>query len=97
LTSDDGLRDYDFDEAKIGLITCDKYRMYRRYIPQVKGWWWTCTPWSTKSGANGEYVRCVCELGALGSVSADSGNIGVRPICSLQYDTLVSVEDEDTE
>ncbi|MEG1515353.1 MAG: hypothetical protein RSD95_10750, partial [Clostridia bacterium] len=59
LTSDDGLRDYDFDEAKIGLITCDKYRMYRRYIPQVEGWWWTCTPRSTKHGADGDYVRCV--------------------------------------
>ncbi|MEG2388245.1 MAG: DUF6273 domain-containing protein [Clostridia bacterium] len=67
--------------------------MYRRYIPQVEGWWWTCTPRSTKHGADGEYVRCVCASGALGSSSAGSGYFDVRPICSLHYDTLVSVED----
>ncbi|MEG2622191.1 MAG: DUF6273 domain-containing protein, partial [Clostridia bacterium] len=91
LTSDDGLRDYDFDEAKIGLITCDKYRAYRRYMPPVKGWWWTCTPRSTKTGADkdGNYVRNVSASGALGNSYAFNGNIGVRPLCLLQYDTLV--------
>ncbi|MEG1192561.1 MAG: hypothetical protein RSG50_04985 [Clostridia bacterium] len=95
LTSDDGLRDYDLDQVKIGLITCKNYRAYRRNIPPVKEGWWTCTPWSTKSGADddGNYVRGVFYSGALGVFNAFYGNIGVRPICSLQYDTLVSVED----
>ncbi|MEG2136728.1 MAG: hypothetical protein RR150_11625, partial [Clostridia bacterium] len=53
------------------------------------------TPWSTKSGAdyNGNYLRYVNSSGALYNNNAYSGNIGVRPICSLHYDTLVSVED----
>ncbi|MEG1514553.1 MAG: DUF6273 domain-containing protein, partial [Clostridia bacterium] len=59
----------------------------------VEGWWWTCTPRSTKHGADGDYVRCVSASGALGNSYAFNGNIGVRPICAIEGDTLVSVED----
>ncbi|MEG1844492.1 MAG: DUF6273 domain-containing protein [Clostridia bacterium] len=95
LTSDDGLRDYDFDETKIGLITCDMYLDYRRDMPRAEEWWWTCTPWSTKSRADKDrnYVRCVNSSGGLTIIGACDVRRGVRPICGLRYDTLVYVED----
>ncbi|MEG1844658.1 MAG: DUF6273 domain-containing protein [Clostridia bacterium] len=89
LTSDDGLEDYGLDLVKVGLITCDMYREYRRYMPQVKGWWWTCTPQSTESGADGKYVRNVSASGALGNSYAFNGNVGVRPLCAIKGETLV--------
>ncbi|MEG2136053.1 MAG: DUF6273 domain-containing protein, partial [Clostridia bacterium] len=84
LTSDDGLDDYGTDEVTIGLISCNSYRVYRRYMPRAAEWWWTCTPRSTESGEDGKDVRSVNSSGALGSVSADSGYGGVRPLCLLR-------------
>ena len=47
LTSDDGLKEYGTDTAKIGLISCEMYRHFRKLIPNASDWWWTCTPYST--------------------------------------------------
>ncbi|MEG0767324.1 MAG: DUF6273 domain-containing protein, partial [Clostridia bacterium] len=68
---------------------------YRCHIPQVKVWWWTCTPWSTKSGAddNGNYVRSVNASGALVNSDACNRHYGVRPLCALRSNTLVFIED----
>ncbi|MEF9974556.1 MAG: DUF6273 domain-containing protein [Clostridia bacterium] len=95
LTSDDGLDDYGTDIVTIGLITRDVYRAYRRYIPRAAEWWWTCTPCSTEKGLEATKVRIVFTKGSLNGTSAYDGRCGVRPICSLHYDTLVSVEDGD--
>lgn len=93
LTSDDALDDYGTVTAKIGLITCDMYRRFRRLIPKIAKWWWTCTPWSTPSGSSTHYVRRIDTSGALSSNSAGNGFGSVRPICALKSDIAVSVKD----
>lgn len=86
LTADDGLKTYGGDRVRIGLITCDEYRLLRENIPHVDGWWWTAT---ADSPIN-PFVRYVDSDGTLGSVSAYLGFGGVRPLCVLKSEILVS-------
>ena len=92
LTSDDGLKTYGTSEDKIALITCDDYRKYRSLIPMINGWWWTITPWSCDP-SNSNNVRLVSTSGALGGNGACYGFFGVRPLCNLKSDILVSLEE----
>ena len=96
LTSDDGLKDYGMSEDKIALITCDNYRKYRSLIPVIDGCWWTITPWSCNPSIS-YYVRNVDTSGALDDDNACDGNYGVRPLCNLKSDTLVSFEETEEE
>ncbi len=96
LTADDGMTDYGTAWDKIALISCDLYREYRALIPKIGCWWWTLTPWT----CDPEYsfsVRSVASSGAMSRDSAYYGYWGVRPLCHLQSDILVSVPDEDAE
>lgn len=87
LTADDGLKDYGGDCVRIGLITCEEYRLLRDNIPALPDhWWWTATPDSLRNS----YVRYVCSSGSLGSDDAFSGFFGVRPICVLKSELLMS-------
>lgn len=87
LTSDDGLKDYGGYRVRIGLITCDEYRLLRGNIPALPGhWWWTATSDSPIS----PYVRHVDSDGTLNSLHAYSGTSGVRPICVLKSELLAS-------
>ena len=45
LTADNGDADYGFSNDCVGLLSCDLYRKYRKYIPKCDGWVWTCTAW----------------------------------------------------
>lgn len=92
LTDDDGLKDYGGDRVRVGLITCDEYRLLRGNIPGLTGtWWWTATPDSSKNN----FVRNVYSDGTLNSNNASFGNIGVRPICVLKSEILKSYLDGD--
>ena len=52
-----------------------------------KGWyWWLRTP----NSSNANYVRCVYSDGSLCSNYADYGGYGVRPLCNLKSEILVS-------
>lgn len=86
LTADDGLKKYGGDRVRIGLITCDEYRLFRDHIPHVDGWWWTAT---ADSPAN-PYVRFVYSDGTLNYSYAYDGHGGVRPLCVLKSEILVS-------
>ena len=90
LTSDDGLKEYGTDNVKIGLISCDQYRKFRDFIPDASDWWWTCTPYSVESKGYAYSVRCVYSDGTLDDGSACSGSGGVRPLCALKSEILVS-------
>jgi hypothetical protein len=92
LTADDGLDDYGLYIAKIGLISCDQYRRFRKVIPDTSGWWWTCTPWSCKYSNN---VRYVNSDGMLSNLSASNGFGSVRPFCCLISDVSVEVSGDD--
>ena len=92
LTADDGLKDYGGDRVRVGLITCDEYRLLRGNIPGLPNtWWWTATPDSPKN----PFVRFVYSDGTLDYNVAYSGNYGVRPLCVLKSEILKSYLDGD--
>ena len=86
LTADDGLKNYGGDRVRIGLITCEEYRLLRGNIPALPDrWWWTATPDSPINS----FVRNVYSDGSLLSYNAYIG-YGVRPLCNLKSEILVS-------
>lgn len=94
LTSDDGLNDYGTDTAKIGLLSDQMYRHFRKLIPNASDDWWTCTPFSTARNGWEHLVRSVGTSGALNINVAYYGSWGVRPLCALKSDILVSYDEE---
>ena len=77
LTADDGLKNYGGDRVRIGLITCEEYRLLRGNIPALPDrWWWTATPDSPINS----FVRYVNSDGSLNNNNAYNGNNGVRPL-----------------
>ena len=87
LTADDGLKGYGGDRVRVGLITCDEYRLLRGNIPELPNtWWWTATPDSPKN----PFVRLVYSDGTLSSNLAYVGLNGVRPLCVLKSEILKS-------
>lgn len=95
LTSDDGLDDYGTDSAKIGLITDQMYRAFRKIIPKASEDYWTCTPFSTERNGYKSFVRRVDTSGALHYSIAYIGYRGVRPLCALKSDILVSYDEDE--
>lgn len=96
LTADDGLKDYDASKDRISLMTADLYRRNRHLLKPLESWWWLATPHSCLVSGAGD-VLCVSSSGTLGSIYAYKGYCGVRPLCNLSPDTLVSVSGEETE
>ena len=88
LTADDGLKNYGGDRVRIGLITCEEYRLLRGNIPALPDrWWWTATPDSPIN----PFVRIVDSDGSLNYYYyAFNGYVGVRPLCNLKSEILVS-------
>jgi len=89
LTADDGMTDYGTADDYIALLTCDLYRKHRDIIPPVDNWYWTLTPWTCKK----EYsclVRSVFTSGALTVFNAYGGHWGLRPLCNLKSEIMVS-------
>lgn len=87
LTADDGLKNYGGDRVRIGLITCEEYRLLRGNIPALPDrWWWTATPDSPINS----FVRFVYSDGSLDNSNAYYGHIRVRPLCNLKSEILVS-------
>ena len=96
LTADDGMTDYGTATDKIALLSDKLYRMFRGVIPRVDAWCWNLTPWT----CDPEYsysVRSVYSSGAMIWRNAYSGSNGVRPLCYLKSEILVSVPGEDDE
>lgn len=94
LTADDGMTDYGTAADKIALISDGLYRKFRALIPKIGCWWWTLTPW-TCDPEYPYYVRDVNSSGALDWSSACIGRNGVRPLCNMKSDILVSVPGEE--
>lgn len=87
LTADDGLKNYGGDRVRIGLITCEEYRLLRGNISMpLNRRWWTATP----SSLINSFVRIVHSNGTLGNGFAYYSTYGVRPLCNLKSEILVS-------
>jgi hypothetical protein len=95
LTSDDGLKDYGIDKVTIGIYTDQIYREFRNIIPPASDWHWTATPFSTARNGYEHLVRYVNSSGALSYSNAYIGNRGVRPLCVLKSDILVSFNEDE--
>ncbi len=82
LTADNGDIAYGKCSDTVGLLSCDLYRKYRKFIPLFDEWMWTCTPWycSTPSSDGGWCVRRVHTDGTLDSGYAYNAN-GLAPAC----------------
>lgn len=96
LTADDGMTDYGTATDKIALRSDALCRKYRAITPNVDAWCWNLTPWT----CNPEYnacVRVVYSSGALDSNNAYNGHNGVRPLCYLKSEILVSIPGEEDE
>lgn len=76
LTADNGDTDYGFCNDCVGLLSCDLYRKYRKYIPKCGRWIWTCTPWNCLHSSS---------AGSLRAFSTDDvfGTIGAGAQCSV--------------
>ena len=96
LTADDGMTDYGTAVDKIALRSDALCRKYREITPPVDEWCWNLTPW-TCNPEYSYYVRGVDSSGALDWCNAYDGSIGVRPLCYLKSEILVSVPGEDDE
>ena len=81
---------------KIALLSDGLYRQFRAIIPILDGWYWTLTPWSCKEEYKA-FVRGVDSSGASSNDNACGGNGGVRPLCYLNSEILVSIPEEDKE
>lgn len=82
LTADNGDTVYGKCVDKIGILSCDLYRKYRKIVPLFDEWMWTCTPWycgTPHSGATST-VRPVRSDGTLYTTSANIAN-GLAPAC----------------
>ncbi|MEG1973081.1 MAG: mucin-5AC [Oscillospiraceae bacterium] len=97
LTTDDGLKDYGTCEDLISLIYCQQLRKYGGVIPIVDDFWWTCTAYSTEANGYSHDIRLVYPDGALSSDDACIGCGGVRPLCKLKPNTLVTIVEEEKE
>ena len=82
LTADNGDTAYGKCVDKIGILSCDLYRKYRKIVPLFYECMWTCTPWhcGTPYFENAHLARIVFSDGTMNVVSAD-GAFGLAPAC----------------
>ena len=82
LTADNGDAAYGKCIDKIGILSCDLYRKYRKIVPLFEEWMWTCTPWhcGTPNSGHALYVRRVYSDGTLNISTAYVAH-GLAPAC----------------
>lgn len=82
ITADNGDTAYGKCVDKIGILSCDLYRKYRKIVPLFDEWMWTCTPWhcGTPNSGTAYSVRLVNSDGTMNSYSS-YGAIGIAPAC----------------
>lgn len=82
LTADNGDTAYGKCVDKIGILSCDLYRKYRKIVPLFDEWMWTCTPWHCGTPFSGYavIVRLVVSDGTLNGYSTSTA-FGLAPAC----------------
>ncbi len=82
LTADNGDTAYGKCVDKIGILSCDLYRKYRKIVPLFDEWMWTCTPWhcGTPYSGHASTVRLVHSDGTVYCYDAN-GSFGLAPAC----------------
>ena len=82
LTADNGDTAYGKCVDKIGILSCDLYRKYRKIVPLFNEWMWTCTPWhcGTPNSGRASIVRRVSSDGTM-NLTIASDATGLAPAC----------------
>lgn len=80
LVADNGDDRYGTVTDKVFILTCDEYRKYRKNVPLLPEWMWTCTPWYITDSGYSNSVRGVGAGGLLDSNFAYYTS-GVAPAC----------------
>ena len=80
LVADNGDDRYGTVTDRVFILSCDEYRKYRKYVPLLPEWMWTCTPWYITDTGSGGGVRGVGTGGYLGNYGAGNSG-GVAPAC----------------
>lgn len=81
LVADNGDDSYGTVTDKVFILSCDEYRKYRKHIPLLVEWSWTCTPgWIDPHSDTVYNVRCIDTAGILNGYSAYICS-GVAPAC----------------
>lgn len=87
LVADNGDDRYGTVTDRVFILSCDEYRKYRKHVPLLHKWMWTCTPWYISDAGDGGYVRDVDTGGHLSHYFACGGG-GVAPACVLNLQKL---------
>ena len=82
LTADNGDTAYGKCVDKIGILSCDLYRKYRKIVPLFDEWMWTCTPWHCGTPYSG-YANIVRLVSSDGTVRYNGAYVahGLAPAC----------------
>ena len=80
LVADNGDDRYGTVTDRVFVLSCDEYRKYRKNVPLLPEWMWTCTPWYITDTGNGYNVRDVNTGGSL-DISYAGFTGGVAPAC----------------
>lgn len=80
MVADNGDDRYGTVTDRVFILSCDEYRKYRKNVPLLPEWMWTCTPWYITDTGSGGGVRCVGTDGTLHYGGAYISG-GVAPAC----------------
>lgn len=80
MVADNGDDRYGTVTDRVFILSCDEYRKYRKHVPLLPEWMWTCTPWYISDAGNSDNGRGVSNAGHLYNCGAYNSN-GVAPAC----------------
>ena len=80
MVADNGDDRYGTVTDRVFILSCDEYRKYRKHVPLLPEWMWTCTPWYISDAGYSYNVRHVSGTGVLDYGNASHGS-GVAPAC----------------
>lgn len=91
LTSVDMQQEFEPVKCSVRPITFDEARKYNDLLvtPEIYGWWWTCTPWSTEK-RGWKYALAVVSPSGNFNCNIYNDDCGVRPFCILKSNIFVS-------
>ena len=87
MLADNGDDRYGTVTDRVFILSCDEYRKYRKHVPLLSTWMWTCTPWHITDTVYNSYVRGVSNAGNLYSYGAGNSS-GVAPACVFNPEKL---------
>lgn len=80
MVADNGDDRYGTVTDRVFILSCDEYRKYRKHVPLLPEWMWTCTPWYISDAGDSGSVRIVYYAGFLYNHYAHY-SYGVAPAC----------------